>query len=171
MTRKFSEAIKASSRVLTAHEDYDGYLMEEEFWDACQLDSIFLLIESFGFKPLIQIDKIFIENSLYESLIESESDAVNRLLDDYSDSVLKLIAAKLQGGYIKQVNTNFDFVFTTLIPGFVAVTYMPQRENPDQGVCLYFGPAGSPEHLTQLIDGISDEVVWTCETSSEYPGA
>nr|WP_295785763.1 hypothetical protein [Rhodoferax sp.] len=171
MTKTFTANIEITIRQLTAHEDYDGNLIEEEFQKMCNLESALHFAEYFGFMPLIKIDKIYMADCLYEGLVESKRNAVNSLLRDYFDSVIEVIGGELYEASIKHVNTKFDFWFCTQMPGVDAVTFMPQKKSADQGACLYFGPAVSSELLTQLVDGMSDEVVVTCETSNECAGA
>lgn len=171
MINSFTANIKISIRQLTAHEDYDGNLIEAEFQKMCNLESALHFAEYFGFMPLIKIDKIYMADCLYEGLVESKRNAVNSLLRDYFDSVIEVIGGELYEASIKHINTNFDFWSGTKIPGVDAVTFMPQKKSADQGACLYFGPAVSSEHLKQLVDGISDEVGMTCETSNECAGA
>ena len=170
MTQSFTANIEISIRQLTAHEDYDGQLIEAQFREMCGYESSFHFAEYFGFMPLIKIDKIYMADCLYEGLIEFKKNAINRLLDDYFSAVIDEIAVELYEARIKNVNTNFDFWFGTQMPGVDAVTFMPQKKSADQGACLYFGPAVSSALLKQLVDGITDEVGMTCETSNDCIG-
>lgn len=171
MTQSITANIAISIRQLTAHEDYDGHLIEAEFRGMLECESALHFAEYFGFMPLIKIDKIYMADGLYEGLIESNGqNTVNSLLEDYFLAVITAIGEQLYEGRIKQVNTNFDFWFGTKIPGVDAVTFMPQKKSADQGACLYFGPAVSSELLKQLVDGISDDIGMTCETSYDCIG-
>ena len=171
MTQSFTANIEISIRQLIAHEDYDGHFLEAEFCKMRNSESALYFAEYFGFMPLIKIDKIYMADCLYEGLVQSKRNAVNSLLRDYFDSVIEEIGGALYEASIKHVNTNFDFWSGTQMPGVDAVTFMPQKKSADQGACLYFGPAVSSEQLKHLVDGISDEVGMTCETSSECAGA
>ena len=171
MSLIYSINVEMAIRQLTAHEDYDGHLIEAQFREMCGYESAFHFAEYFGFMPLIKIDKIYMADCLYESLIESKKNAINRLLDDYFSAVIDEIAVELYEAKIKHVNTNFDFWFGTQMPGVDAVTYMPQKKSADQGACLYFGPAISSEDLKRLVDEFSDTAGMTCETSNECAGA
>lgn len=171
MTKTFTANIGISIRQLTVQDDYDGHLIEAEFRSMLECESALHFAEYFGFMPLIKIDKIYMADGLYERLIESNGETtVNSLLEDYFLAVITAIGEQLYEAKIKHVNTNFDFWFGTQIPGVDAVTFMPQKKIADQGACLYFGPAVSSELLKQLVDGISDELGMTCETSYDCIG-
>ena len=162
--------VEIAIRQLTAHEDYDGHLLEAEFRSMLTCESALHYVEYFGFMPLIKIDKIYMADCLYQGLIDSKIDATNRLLWDYFLAVIDEIGEQLYEGGMKHVNANFDFWFGTQMPGVDAVTFMPQKKSADQGACLYFGPAVSSEDLKKLFDGMSDEVGMTCETSNDWIG-
>lgn len=170
MSLIYSINVEMAVRQLTAHEDYDGNLIGDMFRSILDCESALHFAEYFGFMPLIKIDKIYMADGLYQGLIESGASAVNSLLKDYFLAVICEIEEELYGAKIKHVNTKFDFWFCTQMPGVDAVTFMPQKKSADQGACLYFGPAVSSELLTQLVDGMSDEVGITCETSYDCIG-
>lgn len=170
MINSFTANIKISIRQLTSHEDYDSNFIFEQFRSILDCESALHFAEYFGFMPLIKIDKIYMAEGLYQGLIESETSSVNSLLQDYFLAVIGEIEEELYGAKIKHVNTKFDFWFCTQMPGVDAVTFMPQKKSADQGACLYFGPAVSSELLKQLVDGISDDIGMTCETSYDCIG-
>jgi hypothetical protein len=171
MTKTFPANIEISIRQLNANEDYDGDIMFQGFRTACDDNTILGFTKYFGFMPLVDISEIYIESNLYEFLISSPEESVDGLLEGYFDSVIELIEEELDGGEIKHVNTNFEYWFGTWMPSIDAMTFMPKKKSANQGACLYFGPAVSPEHLKQLVDGISYEVGMTCETSNECAGS
>lgn len=171
MTKTSTANIEISIRQLNANEDYDGDIMFQGFRTACDENTILSFTKYFGFMPLVDIGEIYIESNLYEFLINSSEESVNGLIEGYFDSVIELIEEELDGGDIKHVNTNFDYWFGTRMLGIDAMTFMPQKKSADQGAFLYFGPAVSSELLKQLVDGISDEVGMTCETSYDCIGA
>jgi len=157
-------------RQLTADEDYDGDIIFQQFSMACDANPILGFTKYFGFMPLLDISKIYIESNLYESLISSLDESIDGLLEEYSEAMMEIIEEQLDEGGIEHINTKFDFWFNTRIPGVDAVTFMPQKKSADQGACLYFGPAVSSELLKQLVDGMSDDIGMTCDSSDDYIG-
>jgi hypothetical protein len=171
MTLKCKKNIKVQIQKLTANWDYDGDLLFQQFVMASEGNTILSFTKYFGFMPLLDISEVYIESRLYELLTNSSDENVNDLLESYFDSVIEFIEEQLDDGGIQHINNDFDWVFETSMDGIVAATFMPQKKGEDQGVCLYFGPDISSEHLKQLINGISEKDHTNCDTSNGCTGA
>lgn len=166
MTQMLTINTKISIRQLSSIEDYDDGIIFQQFMMACEANPILGFANYFGFMPLLDISEIYMEENLYQSLSHSLEERMDGLLEGYSDSVIELIEEQLDEGAIKHINTDYDWVFHTSMNEIFAVTFMLQKKSEDQGVCLYFGPDISPEHLKQLIDGISEKDDMNCDTSN-----